>query len=76
MMRRLFVEFAAGKARFRIGDRTALDRASLIAILRELPREAGLVITAAGEAPVSITATAIQSAKDAGFTKVSYVPLD
>lgn len=70
----LQVETSPGGIRYRIGDRTMTDRATLVALLKKLPQRTGIVVKVAGDAPVSAAATALQSCKDAGFTKVSYVP--
>lgn len=60
-------------ARFTIGGRTVTDRDSLREVLRSLPKEPGVVVRVADDVAVSAAATAIQIAKDVGFTKVSYV---
>lgn len=70
----LDVDHVAGVARFRIGSRAASDRASLTEILRQLPKEGGVVVRAAGSALVADVASAVQACKDAAFRKVSYVP--
>ena len=74
MPQTLYVESAAGVARFRIGERVAADRAALVAVLAQLRKEMGIIIRVKGDVPVSAAAAAIQAAKDAGFVKVSYVP--
>jgi biopolymer transport protein ExbD len=70
----LFVEPAAGKARFRIGERTMEDRASLAALLKQLPKDNGVIVRVAGGVTVEAAATALQATQEAGFKKVSYVP--
>lgn len=72
----LFVEPGplAGKARFRLGDRTMEDRASLAAVLKQLPKANGVIIRVAGGVTVDSAAAALQATHDAGFQKVSYVP--
>lgn len=72
----LYVESAgaAGSAQFRVGERVAADRDSLVRVLTQLRKEMGLIIRVKGDVPVSAAAAAIQAAKDAGFAKVSYVP--
>ena len=57
-----------------LGDRRIQGRDELVQVLKALPKESGLVIKVAPSVPVAAAAAAIQSAKDAGFTKVSYVP--
>jgi|ERR1051325_6390669 biopolymer transport protein ExbD len=59
---------------FRLGDRAAGDEASLRSILIQLPKQNGVFIKVPGDVPVWAAAMAIQAARDAGFTKVSYVP--
>lgn len=63
-----------GKVKFRMGDRVMNDRESLTAVLTELPKQGGVVVKVANDVPVSGAAAALQAAKDAGFTKISYVP--
>lgn len=71
----LFVEpGATGKARFRIGERQTEDRLSLTAILKQLPRENGVIMRVASGVTVEAAAAALQATRDAGFVKVSYVP--
>jgi hypothetical protein len=49
------------------------DQASLTAILRELPKEPGVVVRVDEDELVQWAAAALQAARDAGFTRVSYV---
>ncbi len=70
----LFVEMAAGAVRFRLGERSMADRESLVGVLRQLPKENGVVIRVSGEVTIAAAATAVQACKDSGFVKVSYVP--
>jgi len=58
---------------FQIGDRAFDTEAGLRAMLAQLPREAGVVIKVANEVPVASAAIALQSCKDVGFSKVTYV---
>jgi biopolymer transport protein ExbD len=60
--------------RFTIGQVMVRDRAGLVSVLTRLPREPGVAVRSAPDAPISAIATAIQAAKDAGFEKRSYVP--
>lgn len=69
----LRIEPAEGGARYRMGDRVMGTRDELLAVLRALPKEPGVVIKSADDVAVRWAATAVQCAKDAGFTKVSYV---
>lgn len=63
-----------GKVRYRLGERSLDDRVALSFVLSQLPKQAGVIIKSASEAPIWATAAALQASKDAGFTKVSYVP--
>lgn len=63
-----------GRAVYAIGDRAVDTAAGLSALLAQLPREAGVLVRAAGDVPVGDSAAAIQACKDVGFVKVTYVP--
>lgn len=60
-------------ASFTLGSRVVQDQASLTAILRELPKEPGVVVRVDDDVLVQWAAAALQAARDAGFTRVSYV---
>jgi biopolymer transport protein ExbD len=64
-----------GQPVFRIGEREFADRDSLAAVLSQLPKTSGVVVRASGDVPVSAAAAALQACKNAGFIKVSYVPV-
>jgi biopolymer transport protein ExbD len=70
----LFVESAGDAPRFRLGDRTVQDRPGLASLLKQLPKDSGIVVKVAPQVRVEAAATALQACKDAGFQKVSYVP--
>jgi biopolymer transport protein ExbD len=70
----VYVDGKGGVAQFRIGERTMPDRAALAVILKQLPKENGVIVKVAGDVPVAAAAAALQACKDAGFQKVSYVP--
>ncbi len=72
----LFVEPSAmaGRARFRLGDRSIEDKASLTSVLKQLPKENGVIVRVASGVTVDAAAVALQATRDAGFQKVSYVP--
>lgn len=59
---------------FRLGARVLMDKASLVAALRELPTEPGVFVRVSDEVRVESAAAAVQACRDAGFEKVSYVP--
>ncbi len=62
------------RARFAIGSREVSTREDLEAILRQLPKEGGVFVRVLPLATVDSAAAALQACKNAGFTKVSYVP--
>ncbi len=68
------VEMGASGPVYRIGARLAVTPAELTAILKQLPKEAGVAVRVNGDVPVGAAAAAMQSAHDAGFIKRSYVP--
>lgn len=63
-----------GRDVFRLGVRTLPDKASLVAALRDLPREPGVFVRVSDDVRVESAAAAVQACRDAGFEKVSYVP--
>ncbi len=69
----LMVESRAGAVRFRIGERAMDTKPALVTVLGQLPKESGIVVRVAGEAPVEAAAAALQACRDAGFIKISYV---
>ncbi|MBL0869017.1 MAG: biopolymer transporter ExbD [Phycisphaerales bacterium] len=60
-------------ARFVIGARVSTDRAGLREVLSSLPKDAGIVIKVSDDVAIAAAATALQVARDVGFSKVSYV---
>ncbi|MFN0132943.1 MAG: ExbD/TolR family protein [Phycisphaerales bacterium] len=70
----LIVEPGPAAAQFRIGERVMSDRASLAAILKQLPKDAGVAVKVRPGVDVAAAAAALQACTDGGFTKVSYVP--
>jgi biopolymer transport protein ExbD len=68
------VSVDAQGVRYAIGQVAVRDKASLTSVLGRLPREPGVAIRSAPDAPVSAIAAALQAAQDAGFEKRSYVP--
>jgi biopolymer transport protein ExbD len=69
----LYVESSAGQTRYRLGERAVSDRGALEALLKHLPREAGVTVRVAPEVQVQAAAAALQACRNAGFEKVSYV---
>lgn len=63
-----------GAPGFQIGSHVVRDKASLTAVLKGLSRDGGVVVQGASDINVSMVAAALQSCRDAGFAKVTYVP--
>lgn len=59
---------------YRIGGRLLRTRSDLDAVLRQLPQEGGVFVRGDGDAPTGWAVGAVQSARDAGFLAVTYVP--
>lgn len=62
-----------GGVRFVIGARVSTDRAGLREVLSGLPKDAGIVVKVSDDVAIAAAATALQVARDVGFSKVSYV---
>lgn len=65
-----------GQPVYTIGQVRSSDRASLETVLKQLPRDAGVAIKAELDVPIQSIATALQAARNAGFSRRSYVPGD
>lgn len=59
---------------YRIGERMFTSRGPLVETLSRLHKDTGVFVKVSNSAPVEAAAIAIQSCKDAGFRKVTYVP--
>ncbi|MFK7961124.1 MAG: ExbD/TolR family protein [Phycisphaerales bacterium] len=59
---------------WRIGQRVLGDREELDDLLASLPTDAGIVIVVDEGVSVAFAVAAMQSARDAGFEEVAYVP--
>jgi biopolymer transport protein ExbD len=70
----VFVEMRRGASVFRVGQRVLTTKGDLLDVLRQLPKDGGVFIRVDDLVPVSAAAAAMQASKDAGFTKVTYVP--
>ncbi len=70
----IVVENSGGKPSFRLGDRVMFEREQLTQILKLLPKERGVFVRVRDDVPVSAATAAVQACRDAGFTKVTYVP--
>jgi len=64
----------AGAPAFRLGERVFRDPLELRRALRELPREQGVFFRVESGVSVGWIAAGVQACRDAGFTKVTYVP--
>jgi len=65
-----------GKPAYRLGERTAADRAALVAALGPLDKGQGLLVEVHPGVSVGFATAAIQAGRDAGFAQVTYVPFD
>lgn len=73
----IWVERDAGdRIVYRLGARLLFDKVSLAAVLKELPREAGVFVRGRSNVPWEAVAAGLQACEDAGFEKVTYVPAD
>lgn len=61
---------------FVMGEVAVRDAQSLETLLKGLPKEPGVAIKSDPDVPISAIAMALQSARNAGFQKRSYVPSD
>lgn len=68
------VEMRDGRAAFRLGERVFFDKRELTSLLSALPKEGGVFVRVSDAVPVEAAAAALQASKDAGFSRVSYVP--
>lgn len=62
------------RASFRIGARPPMGREAMMDVLRGLPKEPGIVLRVTDAVPVADAAAALQSCRDAGFTRIAYQP--
>lgn len=70
----LSVQREDGRVVFRIGERAFSERGPLVELLSRLNKDAGVFVKGSNDVPVEATAAALQSCKDAGFTRITYVP--
>jgi biopolymer transport protein ExbD len=63
-----------GSPAFQIGGRVLRERDQLFDVLSALPKDSGVFVRAGDDALLEWTATALQTARDAGFVRVTYVP--
>jgi biopolymer transport protein ExbD len=60
---------------YQIGDQTVADRSQLATILVRLPNDPGIIIRVDDRVTVGFAIAAVQEARDAGFKRVTYVPV-
>ena len=65
---------ASGRAVYKLGDRVMEGKAALAEVLRQLPKEGGVFLRVDGGVTAEAVAAGLQACKDAGFSKISYVP--
>lgn len=70
----LNVESNATGVVFRMGDRVVASQDGLLALLQQLPKDAGIVVRVSNNVPVDAAAAAVSAGRQAGFVKISYVP--
>lgn len=68
------VERAGDAVFYRLGSHQLTSRKELATLLRELPKASGVVVKVSNNVPVEAAVGVLQTCKDVGFTKVSYVP--
>ena len=59
---------------YTIGSQQFSDRSELASVLQALPKSPGIIIKSDDSVTVGFAVSAIQESRDAGFTKVTYVP--
>ncbi len=64
-----------GAESFRLGAQVFSNKAGLAAALRQLPTEPGVFVRVHDDVSVAAAAAAVQACRDAGFERVSYVPV-
>lgn len=70
------VAAVAGEPAYRIGERVLRSPGALRGVLEELPKEGGVFVKGAGNVETRWAIEAIQAARDAGFVRVTYVPVE
>jgi biopolymer transport protein ExbD len=60
---------------YQMGDRSFVDREQLFVLLEKLPKQPGLIFRVNDNVSVGFAIAAIQEARNAGFEKVTYVPI-
>jgi biopolymer transport protein ExbD len=68
------VRIVEGSPAYVVGAQVARDRQRLAAVLAPLPKATGAFVKVYDDVHVGFAVTAVQTAHDAGFEKVTYVP--
>lgn len=61
---------------YRLGSQVLRDKGSLVDVLESLPKEPGVFVRVNRGVSVGFAAAALQAARDVGFEKVTYVPVE
>jgi biopolymer transport protein ExbD len=72
----IHIRMQGSEPSFVMGEVVVTDGPSLVSLLSSLPKDPGVAIKSEPDVPISAIALALQSARDAGFVKRSYVPTD
>ena len=65
-----------GAPAYRVGTRVLRTRAELLEVLGGLPKRVGVFIKVFDDVSVGFAVMAVQTARDAGFEQVTYVPAE
>ena len=65
-----------GSPVYRLGTRVMRNREELETMLLDLPKPPGVFVQVYGHVPVHFAVAAIQTARNAGFDQVTYVPAE
>lgn len=69
------VTSTSGNEIYEIGGQLLSSRVDLSSVLERLPHEPGIIVRVDGSVSVGFALAAIQEARNAGFEKVTYVPV-
>ena len=69
------IEVVEGRPAYRLGSRLITQREDLLTVLRDLPHELGIFVKVDDAVPIGFAVGALQCCRDAGFEKVTYVPM-
>ena len=68
------VTLRSGTPTYSIGEHVCQTREELFEVLAQLPNDPGVIIRVGSNVPIGFAVAAIQTARDANFEKVTYVP--